>query len=311
MAYHRRRGRRTRCPRVWSAYTRQTRLKSAKRQGAVRKTKLRTRCCGVSKPRWVRTSWKVVSMDRRAVNQLTICGAFRMGSLDRARGTPGAGLAGAGPAPLQPAGLRRPRRGPRTLSGLVRRAAELEVLRLEASPFKKIARLQVPERIIRPLSVDEQKKLLDACAGDSELDVYVRPALDSGCRAGELSDLRWENLDLKNGTGTIECSSTWRSKTRRSRFIAFTPETAERLRVWRVHRLGQLYMFRAEGEPDRAHYRRIRDRFDAAVKRARISRRTLHDLRRTVGPRIAVAGINQKVAAAFLGHQDIATTSRF
>ena len=55
------------------------------------------------------------------------------------------------------------------------------------------------------------------------------------------------------------------------------------------------------------------EKIAAAIEAAQsgILRRTLHDLRKTVGTRLAAAGINQKVAAAFLGHRDIATTARF
>jgi len=38
---------------------------------------------------------------------------------------------------------------------------------------------------------------------------------------------------------------------------------------------------------------------------------TLHDIRRTVGTRLAEAGINEAIAAAYLGHTDIHTTAKF
>jgi len=86
----------------------------------------------------------------------------------------------------------------------------------------------------------------------------------------------------------------------------------KRLKRWRLRRVGRRFVFRNEDEPERAHYRRIRDLFDDAVTEAKIvPRRTLHDIRRTVGTRLATANINQKVAAALLGHRDIATTARF
>ena len=182
---------------------------------------------------------------------------------------------------------------------------------LERTPFTEITLIDVPERPIRALSDEEETKLLDACAADVELDLYVRLALDTGARAGELCNLLWEQLDLEECVGSIECSSSWRSKTKRNRFIVFTPDTAKRLEEWRRRRAECRFVFRNEDEPERAHYGRIRDRFDAAVKRSGVRRYTLHDLRRTVGTRLAAAGINQKVAAAFLGHANITTTARF
>ena len=37
----------------------------------------------------------------------------------------------------------------------------------------------------------------------------------------------------------------------------------------------------------------------------------MHDVRRTVGTRLAEADVNQAVAAAYLGHADIRTTVKF
>jgi len=182
---------------------------------------------------------------------------------------------------------------------------------LDLNPLRDLRKLPVTERQIRPLTRDEEKALLEACADDLELDVYVRLALDTGCRAGELSNLLWDNLDLAEGTGLIECNTQWKSKNRRERFIAFTPETAQRLERWRRQRTAATRVFGEEDGPDRAHYRRIRARFSKAVARAGIRRITLHDLRRTLGSRLAMAGVNQKVASVVLGHSNIATTARF
>jgi integrase len=182
---------------------------------------------------------------------------------------------------------------------------------LDKNPFTEIMLVDVPERPIRSLSDDEERRLLDACSKDLELNAYVRLALDTGCRAGELSNLAWANLDLDLGTGSVECNSMWRSKTRRNRFIAFTSDTAEVLRLWHKQHGDNEFVFRSDKQDGRTHYYRIRSRFENVVKRSGIAHCTLHDLRRTVGTRLAAAGVNQRVASAVLGHQDIATTARY
>ncbi len=184
---------------------------------------------------------------------------------------------------------------------------------LKDNPFGKLDRLQEIPRPIVPLTADEEKKLLAACAPDMELDAFVRLALDSGCRAGELCNLRVANLDLDNGMGRIECNTEWKSKTRRNRPMAFTPVTATRVGLWLAGRDGSPYVFRtAQDTRPRDTYYRLAARFKSAVDDAKLTRNvTFQDLRRTVGGLLAERGVNQRVAMEYLGHTDIATTARF
>ena len=55
----------------------------------------------------------------------------------------------------------------------------------------------------------------------------------------------------------------------------------------------------------------MRDRFGDAVEKAGIERRTLQDLRRTVGSLLAERNVNQRVAAEVLGHTDPRTTAKY
>ena len=190
------------------------------------------------------------------------------------------------------------------------RAVEVHKI-LTENPFAKVEKLPVDPKEINPLTAEEEGKLLAACAGDLELDTFVRIALDTGCRAGEIAHLRWEDLQLDEGLGLIRCAADWRSKTRRNRVIAFTPDTIERLRRWRLQRAFKAYVFYDEDEKERETYRRMRAKFGEAVTNAGITRRTLHDLRRTVGTLLAERNINQRVAAEILGHSDPRTTAKY
>ena len=139
---------------------------------------------------------------------------------------------------------------------------------LKENPFAHIEMLQMDPKVINPLTREEEEKLLAACAHDTELDLFVRIGLDTGCRAGEIAHLRWEDLDLKGGTGMIRCGADWRSKTRRNRFTAFSVETIERLRRWRVQRARHAYVFHNDDTHPRCVYGRVREKFDAAVTAA-------------------------------------------
>ena len=61
----------------------------------------------------------------------------------------------------------------------------------------------------------------------------------------------------------------------------------------------------------RAHDHHIAKLFAAAVKEAKIPCCTLHDLRRTLGSRMAAEGIHQAVAAEVLGHSNVRTTAKY
>ena len=182
---------------------------------------------------------------------------------------------------------------------------------LDRNCFAKTTKLAAAEREIRVVTPEEETKLFDACADDPELDLFIRLAFDTGARCGELAHLQWTDINVRERTGLIKCTATWKSKTRRNRPIAWTEETAARLAKWRLHRLNKPYLFIEEGDAPRGCYYHLQKKFKHAVKKIGIPHCTLHDIRRTVGTRLAEAGINEAIAAAYLGHTDIHTTAKF
>jgi integrase len=182
---------------------------------------------------------------------------------------------------------------------------------LDRNPFTKIRLLTTSDKEVRVLSMEEERELLKACRGDPELDLFVRLALDTGARCNTIAYLMWAKLDLEERVGEVVCTERWKTKTRKSRPIAWSEETNERLKLWRLRRLGKTYVFAEENTRPRKFYESMKRRFDRAVEKAGIERCTPHDLRRTVGTRLAEAGVNEAVAAAYLGHADISTTVKF
>ncbi len=55
----------------------------------------------------------------------------------------------------------------------------------------------------------------------------------------------------------------------------------------------------------------INRKFRRALKRSEIEKCKLHDIRSTVGTRLAEVDVNQAITAKFLGHNDIATTAKY
>jgi integrase len=86
----------------------------------------------------------------------------------------------------------------------------------------------------RILSIDEQRKLLQACQNADRRHIYpvILTALDSGCRRGELLKFRWRVVSLEKGELHVTATN---AKTNRARTI--DPESitiAELIRLWDI-----------------------------------------------------------------------------
>lgn len=187
----------------------------------------------------------------------------------------------------------------------------IQLGRLTTNPFKGFERIDADPVEIKPITPDEERKLLAGCVDDLELECWVRLLMDTGCRANEVSHLKWADLDLGQGIGTVSTREDWRSKTRRSRHIAFTPETAARLSRWRLQRPRHGLVFGEADDGPREHYCSIVRRFRKVIEESGLRWVTPQDCRRTLGSRLAARGVNQKVISTILGHSNISTTAKY
>jgi integrase len=98
---------------------------------------------------------------------------------------------------------------------------------------------------MRTLCAEETRRLLEAARGDRLEALYVL-AVHTGMRQGELLGLKWQDVDLKDGTIQVRCSPTKSGtslvlgspKTVKSR--GKIKLTAEATAALRVHRKRQL-----------------------------------------------------------------------
>jgi len=83
----------------------------------------------------------------------------------------------------------------------------VEVGDLEANPLRGVKMLPEAEARVPVLSVDDERKLLDTAARISPwLAPFLRVALATGARAGELTALLWRHVDFDEGEIVIEQS---------------------------------------------------------------------------------------------------------
>jgi len=173
---------------------------------------------------------------------------------------------------------------------------------LAANPAARVKQVREPERTIRVLTADEVSKLLEACPSEAWR-TLVALAVTTGMRMGELTALRWCDVDLAQGLVHVRNTEHHLTKSRRNRVLGLFPDVADMLRG--LPRTGQWVFMTVEGNPWGNNVKRD---FGQIVKKAGIAHCSMHDLRRTFVSQLAMAGVNEAIVQKLAGHSSISTT---
>jgi integrase len=180
-----------------------------------------------------------------------------------------------------------------------------------------------------PLTPEQAKLLLKVAheAGDRLEALYVL-AIHTGLRQGELLGLKWDNVDLDDGSLQVRrtltitkdgpvFSSPKTTGSRRS--VKLTSKAIEALKhhlerqLGEIDRVGSLWsenglIFASEmGEPLNRH-NVTRRSFKPLLKRAGLPQIRFHDLRHTCATLLLTRNVNPKIVSEMLGHSSIAIT---
>ncbi len=180
---------------------------------------------------------------------------------------------------------------------------------------------------MRPLSTEETRRLLRAACGERLEALYVL-AVTTGMRQGELLALRWQDVDLKNGTLSVRRTLTrdggrviiGEPKTKKSRrSISLTPRAVEALgahlerQLREIEILGDRYEDRGllfatdTGGPVNPSNLRQRS-FAPLLQKAKLPHVRFHDLRHTCATLLLSKGTHPKFVQELLGHATVAIT---
>ena len=128
-----------------------------------------------------------------------------------------------------------------------------------------------------------------------------RFAAVTGLRIGEVLAVQWEHIDFESGRLLLPETKTGRRwhdlPTAATELLADTP------------RLGD-WAFTNNGTSP-ATYKRVRETFARVAEAAGLQDVRLHDLRRTVMTRAAMAGVGTHVLRDLLGHKTTAMADRY
>lgn len=176
---------------------------------------------------------------------------------------------------------------------------------LKDNPAAGIRGKRETHRFGRALDDDERARLLSACdaSGWPGLGVFVRLALATGARRGELLKLEWSDVDLKRASILLR-----ETKNADDRRVPLIGEARDRLKAWaKVRRLDDPRVFPGSPPPpDKPGLRRpppLDNAWKAAKAAADVRDFRIHDLRHSCGSYLARAGANAFQIAAILGHR--------
>jgi len=175
------------------------------------------------------------------------------------------------------------------------------------NPLQRIM-LTEPRGRDRHLSDDEIKALLDAAKESEHPHLYpmVLIALTTGARRGEISGLKWADIDLANGRALLQ-----QTKNTDKRTLALVPQViAELKKIQKVRRIDTDRIF-ANPNNGKRTYPGFEVSWRTARTKAGIDDFRFHDLRHTFASRMAMDGRSLAEIAAALGHRTLAMVQRY
>lgn len=174
----------------------------------------------------------------------------------------------------------------------------------QVNPVREVRFLKEPKEKDRILTEEEEAKLLEAVRTGHKakhLEPIIITALNTGMRKGEILNLKWSNVDFKNGVIIVEGT-----KNGEIRKIPMNQKLTQTLEGAKKVSKGD-YAFSENGKP----YLDVKTGWWTALERAGVENFTFHGLRHTFGSRLGMAGVDIKTIAELMGHKDIKMTMRY
>lgn len=184
-------------------------------------------------------------------------------------------------------------------------------------PIRKISwrthMLPEPKERVREASTAEEEKILSAARGDYA--PAIRFAVLSGCRRAEIVGLRWTHVDFINRQFVVT------GKGDKSRLVPMSAAIYDLLWSLKDHHADAVFTYlcrRADKKARRVRNRRypitmegFKTEWRRTIDRAGVENFRFHDTRHTAATRLLRASGNLRLAQRLLGHENIATTTKY
>lgn len=196
--------------------------------------------------------------------------------------------------------------------------------------WPKVRKLEENHEVGRALSPAEEQALLQTAANDQSpnrnrmLYTFLRIALSTGMRSGEITTLRWSQVDLADGILTVGKAKTAKGTARQIPLNDDLKAVLAMHAAWYAKEFGPIqpdwYVFPGRvGKPKVGESRPLDPkRPTTTIKTAWTSLREaagvkcrLHDLRHTAATKMAEAGVPESTMLAIMGHMSRAMLERY
>ena len=198
------------------------------------------------------------------------------------------------------------------------------------NPFAKIKKRKTTENKIRYVEIEEYRALASE-AKNLRWNALISIAYGSGLRRNEILHLTWADVDFENQQIYVnpkkETAETieWEPKDHEKRVVPMADETAQLLADLHAQAKERFpYIFISPKRLERIRERQkigkwtprseiinnLREHFHLIRRRAKVSKCTLHDLRRSAITNWA-SQLPIQVVQQLAGHSDIATTRKY
>lgn len=179
---------------------------------------------------------------------------------------------------------------------------------VEQNPVIQIRKLRESRGRTRFLSDEERDRLLTACQGSRNANLYpiVMLALSTGMRKGEILGLQWKDVDLIRKRIVLH-----ETKNGEKRVVPL-PRLALSLMAAQQNEgkpLENSFVFHKRNKPCQRIC--MREAWVNALKRAKIEDFTFHDLRHSAASYLAMSGASLLEIAEVLGHKSLEMVKRY
>ena len=186
------------------------------------------------------------------------------------------------------------------LKNMIMRAIRWEMVSKDVYEKLKDVKSKVYKTRIRYLTPEERIALKDACA--DHLKPMVILALNTGMRKGEIFNLQWHDIDLKN-------KLIWIKEQKNDSLDAIPiNQTALHVLTEMVRRLDTPYVFFNKKGGKRTS---IQNSFKGALQRAKIEDFRFHDLRHDFASNLIQRGVHLKQIQDLMRHKKIEMTLKY
>ena len=179
---------------------------------------------------------------------------------------------------------------------------------IDRNAVSDISRKKEARGRTRFLSDDERSALLEACAQSAwpPLRTLVLVAITTGARKGELTQLKWVDIDVKKGRALVR-----ETKNDEPRTLPLAGSALEALRELKLNNSARSEYVFAQPSGLPGPYEHFDAHWHAALRAAGIDDFHFHDLRHTTASMLAAQGASLLEIADVLGHKTLAMVKRY